>query len=40
MLDFVCYFPKTEISILSPYYWSGMTSFVWTIFGVLLLEIE
>ena len=26
MLDFVCYFPKDEISRLSPDYWSGMTS--------------
>ena len=40
MLDFVCYFPKVEIFGLSPDYWQGMTSFVWTIFGVLLLEIE
>ena len=40
MLDFVCYFPKVEISGLNPDYWQGMTSFVWTIFGVLLLEIE
>ena len=40
MLNFVCYFLKAEISGLSPDYWPGMTSFVWTIFGVLLLEIE
>ena len=26
MLDFVCYFPKAKISVLSPYYWSGITS--------------
>ena len=26
MLDFVCYFPKAEISGLSPDYWPGMTS--------------
>ena len=40
MLDFVCYFPKAEIFGLSPDYWLGMTSFVWTGFGVILLEIE
>ena len=32
MLDFVCYFPKTEIFGPSPDYWPGMTSFVWTVF--------
>ena len=26
MLDFVCYFPKAEISGLSQDYWTGMTS--------------
>ena len=26
LLDFVCYFPKAEISRLSPDYWPGMTS--------------
>ena len=26
MLDFVCYFPKAEISRLSLDYWSGITS--------------
>ena len=26
MLDFVCYFPKADISGLSPDYWSRMTS--------------
>ena len=36
----LCYFPKAEIFLLSPNYWPGMTSFVWTVFGVLLLEIE
>ena len=40
MLDFVCYFSKAEISEPSPDYWPGMTSFVWIVFGVLLLEIE
>ena len=28
MLDFVCYFPKVEISGFNPDYWPGMTSFV------------
>ena len=40
MLDFVCYFSKAEVSGLSPDYWPGMTSLVWTVFDVLLLEIE
>ena len=40
MLDFVCFFSKAEISGLSPDYWSGMTSFAWTVFGMLLMEIE